>query len=64
MHVITSVDNYVVCKECGLKILYSEDLSLQTDNELFKFKYIKVVIECLLLWKKSVPILMVKRRGF
>ena len=40
MHVITSVDNYVVCKECGLKVYYNEDLSLSSDNSNFNFKYI------------------------
>ena len=40
MHVITSVDNYVVCKECGLKVYYNEDLTLNSDNSNFNFKYI------------------------
>lgn len=53
LHTIYTDGNFIYCKECGLKILYSEDLSLQTDNELFKFKYINEWYHYQLDWVKK-----------
>ena len=36
LHSLESVDNYIICKECGLNVLYNEDLTLSGCD----FKYL------------------------
>lgn len=40
MHTISSKGNFVICKNCGLKVEYQESLRLKANNEIFKFETI------------------------
>lgn len=40
MHTIYSKKNDFYCRNCNLKVTYNADLSLTSDNDSFKFKYL------------------------
>ena len=40
LHKIYSEGDYVGCKACDLKVKYTENLSFESDDETFKYKYV------------------------